>query len=263
MKEILLLLILVFLKDSFALPKCIKKSLNWNCEELETVFDFPNWNLCQSRCQIKDDCSSFTWYGPSATLKNACKLFKGSCIPQESNEETISGPATCPTCSIDFACQVDGSNYVNIVQNIQSELECQLECQKSSDCNFYTYYTGDHEMFTNQCHLAKFCEIYKSCQFVIAGDTSTCFTGPKGCRDSSDFCQKGEATIDSGFNTVIWNRGSSSTHNIFTMGCQAKANVLAIGGGGASGHHGIWYFKGGGGSGYIAAKQIYLPYTNE
>ena len=261
----LLLLILIFFKNSYALPKCIKKGSSWNCEELETIFDISSWNECQNICRDRD-CSSFTWYGPSATLKNACKLFKGSCIQQESNEETISGPATCPTCSIDFACQVDGSNYVNIVQNIQSELECQLECQKRTDCHFYTFYTGDHELFANQCHLSKFCEVYKRCQGYE--DTASCYTGPKGCRDSNDFCQKGEAIVAYGdysgslSNIAIFKWGKE-THNVYTMGCQAKINLLAVGGGGASGHHGMWFFKGGGGSGYLDAKQQIIPYSNE
>ena len=59
-------------------------------------------------------------------------------------------------------CVIREDNFINGLAS-NSELECFLHCSTTKDCNYYTWYSPDSEVFQNECLLYSRCDTIESC----------------------------------------------------------------------------------------------------
>ena len=158
-------------------PPCYKEGLTWGSESIDALPAIESAFACQAACVNTPNCSGFTWYDLSSpVIPKVCNLY------DTINEETpctscVSGPASC-TCSSEFACVVSGTNLLDIIVHVRSEMECLMECAAMSDCSIYTWYDQASLTLTNECFL------FSSCEEVDLA-TEGSHSGPVECGSST------------------------------------------------------------------------------
>ena len=112
----------------------------------------------------------------STVIPKVCNLYEDTedVIPCTS---CVSGPVSC-TCSSEFACVVSGTNLLDIVAQVGTEMECLIECASLSDCLFYTWYDQTSMTLTNECFL------FSSCEEVDLENVGS-HSGPVNCGSST------------------------------------------------------------------------------
>merc|ERR1719334_143838 len=189
---------------------------------------------CRQICYDVEDCTFITYYsGNGFPLRNFCQIFK-SCDETVSCTECISEAKGChDLCSKNKIGAID-DNFLDLIPNIRSEVDCRKLCIEKSSCEYYTFYLDANPNYGT-------CVLLSSLLPPIQ-DCPTCVTGPRQCEDCS-FLYEGKNLTQMMFTEPGINI-SLSTNGLSSIFSECQLRVLAVGGGGYGSH-------GGGGSGYI------------
>jgi len=169
-------------------PPCYQEGLTWASQSIEALPATDSAFACQAACINTSNCSGFTWYDlASPLIPEVCILYENTedVIPCSS---CVSGPASC-TCSSEFACVVSGTNLLDIVAQVGTEMECLIECASLPDCLFYTWYDQTSMILNHDCFL------FSSCEDVDL-ETAGPHSGPVNCGSSTPHTT-GETTTSS------------------------------------------------------------------
>ena len=124
-----------------------------------------------------EDCSSFTWFNSvSSPYPYLCEMYaEGSSEPTMQCSDCVSGPDVC-TCSVSNhqTCDTSKEPVVDIFTHIESEVHCQDICAKTTDCEWYTYYSEEGDRLKFTCILLESCYNKMDCQ--------GCSSGPENCQ---------------------------------------------------------------------------------
>ena len=146
---------------------------------------------------------------------------------------------------------MDGKNLIKKLAATNEET-CRDQCTKDKSCAYYNINFGDSNLMPNTCILMSASSSPEVCK--------SCRTGPKACNFGAT-CMPNEAVIMSSIPATFQKFETNVTVKIETMGCSAKANVLAIGVGGTGGYSYNGYYYGGGGSGFLKHSSTFIPFT--
>jgi len=159
-------------------PLCFNIGMTWSEETSRGIPNITSPYLCQDMCRADSNCTSFSWYNTlSQPHQNFCEFY-----PEQVSEPTtpcsncISGPSTCTCSTFDYqTCDTSQELVHDIVQNVNTEVECQDLCARREDCSWYTWYSGAGVPLTMTCLLLEGCEHKISCQ--------GCYSGPDNCQN--------------------------------------------------------------------------------
>lgn len=110
-------------------PLCYTLGSSWVHSTPITIPNVLSAAACQAYCLNSSTCISFS-----------CELLVSIGEPNPC-EDCVSGPKSC-TCSGDYSCNTLGETLVDFVFDVLSEEACQDICARTSQCTWYTWYSG-------------------------------------------------------------------------------------------------------------------------
>ena len=151
-------------------PLCYTLGSSWVDSTPITIPSVLSADACQSYCLNSSTCISFSWHKGSAGFPSqTCELFVSIGEPSPC-EDCVSGPKSC-TCSGDYSCTTLGETLVDLMFDVLSEEACQDICARTSQCTWYTWYSGK----------GKTCALLTQCNRPEAVEDGTVKSGAGDC----------------------------------------------------------------------------------
>ena len=228
---------------------------------------------CQILCKNEkgNQCKYLTYFNEAAfPLQEFCYLYS-SCEKHSDCSECVTETADC-MCSSSVIGQIDNTNLLRDIPDINSEKDCQRSCSLTSLCRFYTYLSDQLQCIL----LSELKESVKDCEY--------CRTGPVDCSETKSTTTKvSTSKLTTSTTTATTETHTTSQrpdcsillangerhqyyqvesnedelHLIIQGGPGCHMKVLAVGGGG--GHGG---YDSGSGSGYLQYVTSSIPWAS-
>jgi len=252
------MLLLLFSQIFLVLP-CVCLPPGYNCTvELEkcqavgdnlvaTVTGVVETGDCRLMCDQQSNCTHFTHFRSGNNLfQDTCMLFS-SCTTLSQCQDCVTEELDClNTCSIQFYGSVNNENFVELIEEVKTELDCKHACRDSPECKVYTYYSASDLANPQLCILLR--QMNHPAQ-----QCTECHTGSSKCSIAYGECKVSAlVNTESGEEQKMYTRSSMARLVTGEQYCFTKANVLGVGGGGSDSYAG-------GGSGHVSVQEVELP----
>ena len=166
----------------FVSSECFNEGSTWDSNgELEVLANIYSFKECFDKCDSNPLCQGYTWYGENGLkFQNVCVTFKDlltkyQCSSCKSGKIEVDEDCFCDSGMGE--CSIQSNNFLKGSHGT-SRFDCLLQCFEIEDCEYFTFYSANHESIREQCFF------FTSCDEVT--DSAETFHSAIDCEN--DFC---------------------------------------------------------------------------